>query len=206
MMLGLGLGLMACGSGPGAGSASMPSPSPSLQPSPSPQAATTAYHDPTWDYSIQFPSTWHDVTMAVGGTAPQEHVVSDAAVSNTNTLDGLDGQGVMFRIIVQQVNSGCPNPRSTDAVLPAGAEIVPVSGASAVMFQNNDMVYPSGKHVWDVQAEAASQLYCYAFVGLALSASSRDSMLTDFRSALQTFQFGSPHPPPYMGVSAPTTG
>jgi len=143
--------------------------------------------------------------MAVGGIAPKEHVVSDEAVSNTNTLDRLDGQGVMFRIIVQQVNSKCPNPRSTDAVLPAGAEIVPVSGTSAVMSQYNDMVNPNGKHVWNVQAQAASNLYCYDFIGVALSASSRDSMLSEFRSALQSLQFGSPHPPPYMGVPAPTT-
>ena len=157
-------------------------------------AAWVTYTEPAWGYSIKMPADWHQVT-AGGLDSRQFKTFTFENVTNEATLAGLDGNGMALRVIVSQLNSGCPGaqppagfPQST---VPAMA--VTIDGYPSVVtgYEAPD------KSVWGIQADAANGKYCYSFVGLTLNQDSQSKWAPTFEQILSTFRFGTLIAPPF---------
>jgi hypothetical protein len=152
------------------------------------------YKEPAWGYSISMPADWHLVTAGEQDPA-QFKLFSFEKVTNAATLAGLDSNGMAVKVIVSQLNSGCPGaqppvgwPQST-----ISAVAVSIDGYATVVsgYEAPD------KSVWGVQTEAASEKYCYSFVGLTLNHKAQLSWASLFKQMLSTFSFGTLIAPPF---------
>lgn len=170
-----------------------PSPSPTPTASPAP-AAWITYKEPAWGYSISMPADWHLVTAGEQDPA-QFKLFSFENVTNATTLAGLDSSGMALRVIVSQLNSGCPGvqppvgfPQSTVPAVAIDIDGYPsvVSGAEG-----------QDSSLWSVQAEAAKGRYCYSFVGVTLNHDAQLRWAPLFEQILSTFRFGTPVAPPF---------
>jgi hypothetical protein len=189
----------ACGSPSSPKAAAAPAPSSS----PASAAASTAspapagwvlYTEPAWGYSISMPADWH--LISAGEKDPQQFKdFSNQNVTNVVTLAGLDGNGMDVKVIVSNLNSGCPGvqppvgfPQSTVPAVAVSIDGYPsvVSGAQA-----QDL------SVWSVQAQAATSKYCYTFVGLTLNHDAQLKWAPLFEQMLSTFRFGTLISPPF---------
>jgi hypothetical protein len=195
----------ACGSPstPRSAAASAPSISPTPVAAPTASSAPTAspaaagwvtYKEPAWGYSIGMPADWHLITNGAEDPA-QFKTFSFENVTNAATLAGLDANGMVLKVTVSQLNSGCPGdhppvgfPQSTVPAVAVSIDGYPsvVSGAQA-----QDL------SVWSVQAEAATSKYCYSFVGLTLNHDSQLKWTPLFEQMLSTFSFGALIAPPF---------
>jgi hypothetical protein len=159
-----------------------------------PPVGWVTYTEPAWGYSISMPADWHLITA--GEQDPAEFkLFSFENVTNAATLAGLDSNGMALKVIVANLNSGCPGvqppvgyPQST---VPAVA--VNIDGYSSVVSgaQAQDL------SVWSVQAAAATSRYCYSFVGLTLNHDAQLKWAPLFEQMLSTFRFGTPIAPPF---------
>ncbi len=142
------------------------SPMPTASPSP---LGWITYNEPAWGYSINMPADWH--LISAGELDPEQFkLFSFEDVTNAETLAGLDSDGLALKVIVSQLNSGCPGVRPYEA---------------------------QDKSVWGLQAEASSGKYCYSFVGLTLNHDAQLKWTPLFEQMLSTFSFGTPIAPPF---------
>lgn len=167
------------------------SPMPTASPSP---LGWITYNEPAWGYSINMPADWH--LISAGELDPEQFkLFSFEDVTNAETLAGLDSDGLALRVIVSQLNSGCPGVRPpvgwSGSTVPAVA--VDVDGYTSVVtgYEAQD------KSVWGLQAEASSGKYCYSFVGLTLNHDAQLKWTPLFEQMLSTFSFGTPIAPPF---------
>jgi hypothetical protein len=152
------------------------------------------YNEPAWGYSISMPADWHLVTA--GERDPSQFkLFSSENVTNAATLAGLGSNGMAVRVIVSQLNSGCPGDQPPvgwpESTVPAVA--VSIDGYPSVVsgYEAQD------KSVWGVQAEAATSKYCYSFVGLTLNHDAQLRWAPVFEQMLATFSFGTLIAPPF---------
>jgi hypothetical protein len=170
-----------------------PTPSPAPTASPAPVGWVT-YTEPAWGYSISMPADWHLITAGEKDPA-QFKLFSFENVTNAATLAGLDSNGMALKVIVSNLNSGCPGTQPPvgwpGSTVPAVA--VNIDGYMSVVtgYQAQD------KSVWGLQAEAASSKYCYSFVGLTLNHDAQLKWTALFEQMLSTFQFGTLIAPPF---------
>ncbi len=170
-------------------------PSPSAMPTASPApTGWITYKEPAWGYSISLPADWHLVTA--GEQDPgQFKLFSSENVTNAATLAGLDSNGMALRVIVSQLNSGCPGDQPPvgwpESTVPAVA--VSIDGYPSVVsgYEAQD------KSVWGVQAEGATSKYCYSLVGLTLNHDAQLKLTPLFEQMLSTFSFGTLIAPPF---------
>jgi len=170
-------------------------PSPNAMPTASPAAiGWVTYREPAWGYSISMPAGWHLITA--GESDPRQFkLFSLENVTSAKTLAGLDSNGMAVRLIVSQLNSGCPGdqppvgwPQSTVPAVP-----VNIDGYTSVV----SGVQAQDKSVWSVQAEATNGKYCYSFVGLTLNHDAQLKWTPLFEQMLSTFSFGTLIAPPF---------
>ena len=121
----------ACGSpsSPKSAVASAPSSSPksAAASAASPAPAGWVYTEPAWGYSISMPADWH--LISAGEKDPHQFKnFSNENVTNAASLTGLDANGMDVRVIVSQLNSGCPGDQPTvgwaESTVPAVAASV----------------------------------------------------------------------------------
>lgn len=110
------------------------------------------------------------------------------------TLKGLDAQGMLMKIIVSHLNSGCPGdqPPVGWAASTVPAVAIDIDGYTAVVTGH----LGQGTTIWGVQAITSNGKYCYSFVGLTLNHDQQLKMTPLFMGMLQTFSFGAPVAPP----------
>jgi hypothetical protein len=186
----------ACGSSSTTKSAAAsPSSSPSAAPTASPApVGWVTYNEPAWGYSIRMPADWHLITAGEQDPA-QFKLFSFENVTNAATLVGLDSSGMALRVIVSQVNSGCPGDRPPvgwpQSTVPAVA--INIDGYTSVV---SGYAAPD-KSIWGVQAAATNGKYCYSFVGLTLNHDSQLKWVALFEQMLSTFSFGTLIAPPF---------
>ena len=188
----------ACGSpsSPKSAVASAPSSSPTsaAASTASPAPAVWGYTEPAWGYSISMPADWH--LISAGEKDPHQFKnFSNENVTNAASLTGLDANGMDVRVIVSQLNSGCPGDQPTvgwaESTVPAVA--ASVDGYASVV---SGHAAPD-KSVWGVQAEATNGKYCYSFIGLTLNHDSQLKWTPLFEQMLSTFTFGTLIAPPF---------
>jgi hypothetical protein len=176
---------------PTSASASTASPAPTASTAP---AGWVVYTEPAWGYTISMPADWH--LISAGEKAPQQFKnFSNENVTNAATLTGLDANGMDVRVIVSQLNSGCPGDQP-----PVGwaQSTVPAVAANIDGYTSVVTGYAApDKSLWGVQAEATNGKYCYSFIGLTLSHESQLKWTPLFEQMLSTFTFGTLIAPPF---------
>jgi hypothetical protein len=140
------------------------------------------------------PADWH--LVAAGEQDPaQFRTFSFENITNAATLAGLDASGMVLKVTVSQLNSGCPGAQPPvgwpESTVPAVA--VNIDGYASVV----SGAEAQDKSVWSVQAEATNGKYCYSFVGLTLNHDSQLKWAPLFEQMLTTFSFGTPIAPPF---------
>lgn len=177
--------------GNSASAVSTSSPSPTASPAP---AGWITYKEPAWGYSISMPANWHLVTAGEQDPA-QFKTFSFENVTNAATLAGLDSNGMVLKVTVSQLNSGCPGVQppvgSPQSTVPAVA--VNIDGYTSVVSGHQAQDLSN----WGVQAEAATSKYCYSFVALTLNHDAQLRWTPLFEQMLATFSFGTPIAPPF---------
>jgi hypothetical protein len=189
----------ACGSPSTTKSAAVlaPSSSPTAAAAPTGGPASTGwvtYTEPAWGYSISMPADWH--LVSAGEQDPRQFKsFSDENVTNATTLSGLDANGILVKLTVSQLNSGCPGVQPpvgwAESTVPAVA--INIDGYASVI----SGYLGQGTTIWGVQATSSSGKYCYSFVGLTLNHDEQLKMTPLFEQMLQTFSFGTLVAPPF---------
>jgi len=177
---------------PTASPAQTSSPSPTASPSPT---GWVTYTEPAWGYSISMPADWH--LVIAGQQDPQQFKsFSNENVTNAAILTGLEANGMLVKVIVSQLNSGCPGDQPpvgwSASTLPAVA--VDIDGQRAVVWGTNEQPVAS---LWNIQAGTTNGKYCYSFVGLTRNHDAQLKWTPLFEQILSTFSFGALVAPPF---------
>lgn len=181
---------VACG---GSGAAA-PTPSsqiatPSASASPTPEADKT-FTSPVWRYTFRYPASWSE---APTGNSAQVAALSNEPITDSNTLAGLDDNGVYFTVIVQPSTAACPGPT------PSGGDLQPqpvtVDGVDTVIGGFHTAQGPVA--TYSLKTNAAQGRYCYTFNAVTLTAQERTQVTASYMAILRSFKFGTPTSPPF---------
>lgn len=161
----------------------------SLAQPPTPSWAT--FHEPVWGYSIQVPPGWTEIKA--GDPHPQQdRDFSNEAVSDAGTLAGLDDKGVLLRIAITPLTAACP--RLPEGNTPNYLIVIDGYPATALLFDDGQEF---STEISAMEAQATTDKYCYTFLAMTHSSTTRDSMLSTVDQMLSTFRFGTPVSPPF---------